>query len=30
MKMKTFLRQVEANGQSITEQVNFMTAARQF
>src|SRR5438046_8345467 len=30
MEMKTLLRQVEPNGLSITEEVNFMTAPRQF
>src|SRR5207245_1799058 len=30
MEMKTLLRQIQANGLSITEEVNFMTAARQF
>src|SRR5205809_7846916 len=30
MKMKTLLRQVESNGMSLTEEVTFMTAARQF
>src|SRR5207302_8408872 len=30
MEMKTLLRQVQSNGLSITEEVNFMAAARQF
>jgi hypothetical protein len=30
MEMKTLLWQVESNGLSITEEVNFMTAAGQF
>jgi hypothetical protein len=30
MKMKTLLREVEPNRLSVTEQVNFMTATRQF
>src|SRR5436190_2939987 len=30
MEMKALLRQVQSNGLSITEEVNFMTAARQF
>src|SRR5438067_4449513 len=30
MEMKTFLRQVQSNGLSITEEVDFMAAARQF
>src|SRR5213595_2060702 len=30
MEMKTLLRQVQSNGLSITEEVNFMTAAGQF
>jgi hypothetical protein len=29
MEMKVVLRQVQPNGLSITEEVNFMTAARQ-
>jgi hypothetical protein len=29
MEMKIVLRQVQPNGLSITEEVNFMTAARQ-
>src|SRR5437868_2245786 len=30
MEMKTLLRQVQSNGLSITEEVDFMAAARQF
>jgi hypothetical protein len=30
MEMKAFLRQVQPNGLSRTEQVNFMAAAREF
>src|SRR6266513_1799000 len=30
MEMKTLLRQIQSNGLSITEEVNFMAAARQF
>src|SRR5206468_8775440 len=30
MEMKALLRQVQSNGLSIAEEVNFMTAARQF
>src|SRR5215510_8255967 len=30
MEMKTLLRQIQPYGLSITEQENFMTAARQF
>src|SRR5438034_11629789 len=30
MEMKTLLRQVQSNRLSITEEVNFMAAARQF
>src|SRR5213076_1834475 len=29
MEMKTLLRQVQSNGLSITEEINFMTAPRQ-
>jgi hypothetical protein len=30
MEVKTLLWQVQSNGLSVTEEVNFMTAARQF
>jgi hypothetical protein len=30
MEMKALLRQVQPNGLSITEEVNFMTAPSQF
>src|SRR6266481_7871506 len=30
MEMKPLLRQVQPNGLSITEEINFMTAPRQF
>jgi hypothetical protein len=30
MEMKTLLRQIQPNGLSIAEEVNFMAAPRQF